>query len=149
MTSIRVTLEDQSIQNALNHQANRLGNPRELFADIGAYMDRQTRTRIRRLGQPQDVVTTLDGQSWAPLAEATIKRKQRKRKKERKLQQDGELLGTITYQANSQQVEIGSGAKHSVYQQFGTKNIPARPFLFVTAEDEAEIGEIVRDFIDS
>ncbi|AFY60349.1 phage virion morphogenesis protein [Synechococcus sp. PCC 6312] len=147
MTTIRVTFEDSGVQNALNQQANRLGNPREMLADIGAHMDMKTRTRIRQLGQPQDAVTTLDGQAWAPLAEATIKHKQRKRKKERKLQQDGELLGTITYQANSQQVEIGSGAKHSVYQQFGTKNIPARPFLFVTAEDEAEIGEIVRDFL--
>ena len=125
MTSIRVTFEDQALQTVLNQQASRLGNPREMFNDIGAYMDRQTRTRIRQLGQPQDAVTTLDGQSWAPLAAATIKRKQRKGKKLRKLQQDGELLGTITYQANSQQVEIGSGAKHSVYQQFGTKRMPS------------------------
>ncbi|MDG2989797.1 phage virion morphogenesis protein [Candidatus Synechococcus calcipolaris G9] len=107
MTSIRVTLEDQGLQTVLNRQADRLGNPREMFAEIGAYMDMKTRTRIRQLGSPQETITVMEGQHWAPLAAATINRKRRKRKKQKKLQQDGELLGTITYQANSQQVEIG------------------------------------------
>ncbi|MDG2990749.1 hypothetical protein L3556_07375 [Candidatus Synechococcus calcipolaris G9] len=49
MTSIRVTLEDQRLQTVLNRQADCLGNPREMFAEIGAYMDMKTRARISSL----------------------------------------------------------------------------------------------------
>ena len=64
------------------------------------------------------------------------------------------LMNSITYNAGSNEVEVGTNVEYAaIHQEGGTAGrgggvrIPARPFLGVSQEDEAEIIDIMNDYI--
>lgn len=82
-----------------------------------------------------------DGQKWAPLADATIKRRLKKYGNAPLtiLRMRGILAGSINYQISGSRLEIGTGGEvedYAAIHQFGGEagrnksvTIPARPYL--------------------
>ena len=63
------------------------------------------------------------------------------------LQDRGTLHDTLRYQASASGVEIGTDRIYGATHQFGRGNIPARPFLGLSAGDRQDILAIVRDHL--
>jgi phage gpG-like protein len=67
------------------------------------------------------------------------------------LEFDDFLLGSIQYGPPSgMSVEIGSPMEYAATQQMGDKdrNIPPRPYLGLSSQDEEEIEDVMDAFID-
>ena len=157
MTDIRITLDSGFTQVQLDRAADRLTNLTPMFGAIGEYFLDRTRERFSSETAP-------DGTKWAPLAQATIKSKQR-RQQGGKTRNGGSrarcnaapnailkdtflLRDTIAYKATSRDVAIGTPQKYGIFHQYGTARMPARPFLGVNAEDLIEIENIAIDAIE-
>jgi phage virion morphogenesis protein len=147
---------------ALRRLSIALSNPRDLMADIGDALIATTRARFREGVAPDDSawipksVTTLDAYlargetiSFKPL----IGPSQRLSR---------EIFYQVTPDGSS--VEIGSNILYSAVMQFGAKrgafgqslngspipwgDIPARPFLGISSQDELNIGEAIAEWLE-
>ena len=90
------------------------------------------------------------GIGWEPLAEATIKR--RRQNSNTPLMDTKRLSRSLlnaSYGARS--IKFGTNVEYAGYQQFGTRYIPARPFLPITRSgdltDDAGPAKLVFDRI--
>lgn len=103
-----------------------------------------------------------DGQKWAPLSGTTQALKERNADKILVL--NGHLRDTLRYQANSRSLEFGTNRIYGAVQQFGARagafgkykgrpipwgDIPARPYLGVSSDDETEILAVLADHLTS
>jgi phage virion morphogenesis protein len=122
---------------------------------------------IRRFNEQRDP----EGKPWQPLAAATVlgglssksytKRGRLRKSAERKLQNrkilidSARLRNSISSTARGSSVAVGTNVEHARIHQFGGDagrktarvNVPARPFLGVSADDRREIRRIVDDAI--
>ena len=135
-----------------------LENPdlRPLLDAIGNEGENQTRRRIN------EKKTAPDGTPWAPLSDEYKRRKEKGIRKDGVrigtsggiLELEGNLLDSIDYQVTDDDtVEwgsiagTGSNLKYAAIHQFGGEavgmNIPARPFLGLSVEDEADMDDII------
>ncbi|MCC5644780.1 phage virion morphogenesis protein [Nostoc sp. CHAB 5824] len=138
MADIVITLDDLAARHGLEKIEHRLHNLRPAFASMGEYMVRRTEQNFKGEHDP-------DGVAWAPLSAAY-----RKRKRGTKiLTESGRLRASITYRADGTQVVVGCNTKYARAHQFGypKRNLPARPFLGASVEDERELGEILLDYL--
>lgn len=78
-----------------------------------------------------------DGNKWKRRKVETNKTRGRKI-----LHNTGQLK-RVTYIAGKGFVKIGASADYGVFHQFGTKKMPARPFLGINKDDYEEITEIL------
>jgi phage gpG-like protein len=126
-----------------------------LMSDIGARLEFSTRERIL------STKTAPDGTPWAPNLAGTST-----------LMQSGQhLLGSIAWTASATETEVGASWEHAHVHQNGAvinaKNakflsfvvggrhvskksvtIPARPFVGISAEDEAKIDRLATKFVE-
>lgn len=144
MATLRVQIDDLATQAALDQIRARLGNLQPFYKEVGEALVRSTDQRFRDERAP-------DGTPWAPLAEATLKRKERLGKILKILQQDGFMRGTIIYRETAQQVEVGTIQPYAKYHQFPNKRMPDpknRPFLGISPQDERAIARLAREYLD-
>jgi phage virion morphogenesis protein len=153
MTQISIAVDNAALIQALTTASAQLGDLKPIMESIGEYM--LTRTR-----EGFDDETAPNGQKWAPLAAATIRDKQRRQKggttrgrsrsrtnaRPSDILKDAYLLrDTIAYQATTASVAVGTPQGYGVHHQYGTRRMPARPFLGVNGDDVREIEAIVVD----
>ena len=152
--TIEVTFDDAKVRAALNRLIAAGRDLTPLMREIGEHL--LTTTRERFVTQ-----TAPDGTPWTPLSETTKRRK--RRNKDKVLTERGFLRGNLTFQAGSDEVLVGSPSIYAGTQQFGAKkgafgstskgapipwgDIPARPFLGLSHDDETEIGHLVIDYL--
>lgn len=141
-TRLDVAFDDAGTTRRLNQLLARLDDPKPLFNDIGEYLLQSHDDRWDQQQAP-------DGSAWKPLSEKYAARKERKRPNAGILTYD-ELLRRLVYQASDSGLELGTNRIYGATQQFGDpdRNIPARPFLGLSGEDETEIAAIVEDYLD-
>jgi len=130
-------------------------DPQPMFADMGEYLLRSTRGRFTAQAAP-------DGTPWRRLSPITIGRKPKN--KDRILVQEGYLRGPgMRYQALPDGFAVGSDRVYAAAHQLGMAkgyagttrrnspipwgDIPARPFLGLSADDETELLDIASDFM--
>lgn len=126
----------------LEHSAQHL---EPAMRDIGEYL---IEAHHQRWGQAQ----SPDGVPWAPLSPVTIERKGHGDI----LRDSDTLRGTLAYQLGGDELLFGSNLEYAAMMQFGgTKeqwphlwgDIPARPFIGISADDEAEILAILSEHL--
>ncbi len=169
--SFVLIIDDKALQEGLAEKLRKLEHPRPLLLMIGEYLSETTRQRFVTSTAP-------DGSRWAPNSRTTLERyvgsKGGYSNKTGKINKKGQaaaigkkpLVGAtrflgyqIIYQANDTMLEIGSNRIQAAVQQFGAAkgslgggapwgDIPARPFLGVSAEDRAAILEMVGDYLE-
>ena len=166
---ISVQVNDKLVQESLGELNSRLKDLRPAFAEIGEDMVTSTKRRFA-------TATTPEGSPWAPNSSVTVDRYlgvfKTSHKKDGTLSKAGAarsaskkpltgetkaLQSTINDQLDgSTGVRIGSPMVYAAMQQFGgTKakfphlwgDIPARPFLGVSAADADNIVEIVGSYL--
>ena len=151
---IDIELDDRAARASLQRLIRAGTDLTPAMRAIGEHLLNTTRERFRDERAP-------DGTPWAPLSERTRERKSRNA--DRILTERGHLQGTLSYRAGRRLIEIGSTRIHAGTHQFGAArgafgttgrgqpipfgDIPARPFLGVSAEDRTEINLAVQDFL--
>ena len=132
-------LGDEAITNALNTMLARGLDLAPAFYEMGEHILESTQDRMSHELSP-------DGTPWEPLSVNTIEQKDLTNQSEKILRGYGILADTLSYQVNSNQLMFGSNVEYAATHQFGrdNANIPARPLLGVSGEDEIEILDILR-----
>ena len=66
---------------------------------------------------------------WTPLAETTIAQRRLMGKGAKILQDTGRLKGSFEMEYNRDRVKVGTTVVYAHFHEFGTDNIPKRPFM--------------------
>lgn len=165
--AINVEIDDREVIAALRRLQAAGADMEPVFRSIGERLLINTRARFDREESPE-------GTAWAPLAEATLRRKmlrgvRRGKDQKRKsltgrdgstkpnairalagaqiLVERGYLHDTLRYQASASGVELGTDRIYGATHQFGRGHIPARPFLGLSSGDRQDILSIVSDHL--
>ena len=146
-----VTVDDSLVGKALEELARRLGDLTTPFNDIGEYLHQSTDDRFSKKVAP-------DGSPWAPLSAVTLARK----KGTGILREKGTLQDTLRKQVTSTELAFGTDRPYGAVHQFGQKkgasgsakgrpipwgDIPDRPYLGLSAEDETEVLFILHEYL--
>lgn len=139
MAGVTVKFDDREVRAALDALVERMNDAETMFADIGEYLLRSHDDRFEAQAAP-------DGTPWEPLSPRYRARK--RRNADKILQLEGNLRDLV-YDVSRDGLELGTNRIYGATQQFGRPEagIPARPFLGLSADDEAEIVEIVQDHL--
>lgn len=113
-----------------------LENLKPALKEAGLYMERETRLNIARQTSP-------DGTPFAPLAASTLRTK----KSGRILQETSAMVNSISTRAAKKSVKVGTSIGYAAYHQFGTRKMPARPFLGIEERHHEPIIKIVEDHL--
>ena len=151
--TVTIKLDTGAALHKLNRTVGAFGDLTPALRSIAEGMLISTRDRFTAKQAP-------DGSKWAPLKPVTLKRKKRTgRGAGDILIQDGNLLGNLNYTLGADYIELGSPMIYANVQQFGAQkgafgqtaagapipwgNIPARPFLGASTQDEAQARDIL------
>jgi len=149
MPKVSFWIEDKGTLNFIDTALQLGKNMKDPLERAGLFLLRSTDKRFR------DEVS-FTGKSWEPLSEITEKRR-RKGKKGNKygnsiLRDTGRLFQSVTpakndnhvYRLDNSKVEIGTNVIYANVHQFGNPklNIPARPFLGISEDDEKKINGV-------
>ncbi len=156
MAGARITVEfdDAEVRAALDRLLRAGADFTPVMQDVGEHLVNTTKQRFFDEQAP-------DGTPWAPLSATT---RGKKRKNAGKiLTEEGTLRGGITYQAGPDHVLVGSPLVYAGVHQFGAGkgafgatskgapipwgDIPARPFLGLSDEDEDEVAALIADYL--
>lgn len=112
-----------------------------LLAGIGAELESQTRRRI------QDEKTSPEGHEWTPWSD---KYSETRHQNQSLLISEGDLLDSIQFETDSFEVAVGSNKIYAATHQYGdpSRNIVDRPYLGLSAENEADLVRLTVDFLD-
>lgn len=77
---------------------------------------------------------------WSPLKEAYLRWKIKKGFSEKKLHRTTTLAQSFTSEVEGLQARVGTPVPYSIYHEYGTKKMPARPFMKPVAQYLAERG---------
>lgn len=141
-----IELKADAVTVALGRAAALLDDMTPLMDRIGEVLTASTKARFPMGEAP-------DGSKWAANSPVTLARKT----DTRPLFGPTGLLSSLIFSIpDANQVEVGSNRGYAAMMQFGgTKaqfphlwgNIPARPFLGISAEDETNILETIGDYL--
>ncbi len=146
---IKVSIDDRELKDLLGRLQSRLGNLTPVMKIIGEIVRKSVWENFRQGGRPDE---------WAPNSPATLKRKKGNSPLIGKGMSGG-MMGSITYRAGKDRVEIGTNKKYAATHQFGRGRIssiktrrelpaiPARPFLMVQDEDWPTIKEAINSYL--
>lgn len=105
--------------------------------DLSPMLDELGQDEVARVVQRFEQSRSPDGTAWQALKQP------RPRGDGQPLMDTGVLYGSITAQViGKHTLQVGSATNYAHYHQFGTKHIPARPFLGVTDDLLASIKEL-------
>lgn len=139
---VKIDIEDNSdkVGEALQRLAARVGRLTPVFRDIGEYLHQAHEERFDAQKDPQ-------GNPWQPLSERYKARK--KRNADKILVLDDLLGGTLRYQATADSLLFGTDRIYGATHQFGDddRGIPARPFLGLSRDDEAEALRLIEEHL--
>lgn len=152
---IVIEIDDSKAMNGLSELLRRIKNLEPVFEEIGEVLLKSTDDRWGREEAP-------DGTPWEQLSPVTFAKKSKNQDKI--LVESGHLREeSLSYFASSDSLEFGTSSKYGATHQFGAKqgafgknrrgapipwgDIPARPFLGLSDEDEMKIVAVVRRYL--
>lgn len=161
-----VEIDEAALADSLAAMVDRMERPIGFYKGVGEYL---TNVAIPRNFAAE---TAPDGTPWASLRPATLKRREQAGLTSTKiLNATGKMRSEINARPESDHVSVGSPAEQAAVMQFGAAqgafgafigkdklgrdhfhhmpwgDIPARPFLGLSTDDEAEIIRIAEDWI--
>ena len=114
----------------------------ELLDIIGAEIESQVRRRI------QDEKTSPDGTDWAAWSDSYAARRPEGRTL---LMSEDHMLDSITHLTmDKDSIEVGSNMIYAATHQYGDddRNIPARPYLGISDDNEEDLIDAVDDYLE-
>jgi phage virion morphogenesis protein len=153
-TKIEIDSNHELVVDAIDELIRRTDDLRPVFADIGEYLLKSHDDRFDDQESP-------DGTPWAPLSDWY--RESKKQNADKILVLDGYLRGLNRYQVDQDSLEFGTDRIYGAVHQFGASrgefgatrygvpipwgDIPARPWLGFSLEDEKNILDILSDYL--
>lgn len=143
---IQTRVDNQRVLDALNGLMKRGQDVRPALQDMGEYFIESTKRRFATKTAP-------DGTRWKENADVTALRKGHD---DELIGESGRLANEIHYRATATTLEWGSSLAYAGMQQNGGLkaayphlwgDIPARPFLGISSEDEAMALEILQEHL--
>lgn len=150
---IEIKLDNQQVTAAIRQINETLGNPAPVYRDIGELLLVSTKRRFADKLAP-------DGSRWAANSAIT---QARKGGNDPLIGESKRLGREIYYRVEGQQLIIGSPLEYAAVQHFGARKgqfgkskrngplpwgrIPPRPFLGVSAKDQADIFDIIKEHL--
>lgn len=144
---VTTVIQNDEITPALQRLSAALENMLPVMEELGEYLAETTKARFRAGRAP-------DGSVWASKSPVTIARYPGSTQP--LIGESKALSSTIAYEAFSDRVEWGSPMVYAAMQQFGGSksafphlwgNIPARPFVGISVEDQASVLDITGDYL--
>lgn len=154
MINVEINIQTQALTDALRRLEGAARNPQPVLQHISDYLDLYTRMRF-------DSAKAPDGSPWADNSPVTIARKGRN---EPLVGRSGDLRDTLRGDINGNTLVFGSDRPYAAVQQFGASkgqfgktrrggsipwgDIPARPFLGLSKDDEDNITDIINEYLE-
>lgn len=155
-----VEIKNDTVTDALNWAAAGLEDMTPAFEELGQYMVMSTKERFAKGVSPEGV-------KWAPKSPTTLARYGARKSNRVDVRPlfgpSGALSSIIFHEAGPDQVEWGSPMIYAAVQQFGARkgqfgsmsngasipwgDIPARPFLGISPEDEGNMITIIEGML--
>lgn len=134
-----ITISLQGSEEAYIYISKQLGgfNTGAMMQSIASTVEAQTKRRIN------SEKTSPGGAKWAPLKASTIARKGT----DNILVDNGQLLGSISHIAQSHLAVVGTNVFYAPFHQDGTKKMPAREFIGLSAANQTEVEHIINTFV--
>jgi len=159
MSGALVEIDDRALRETLKRLLEKIGNLEPAYRDIGEKWLLNTRNRYEKL----QTGSTVDGVTWPALKPSTLSKKQKNTDKilvEEGTLRDSRMVADI----RGDSLVLGSSDKRAAAHQFGmpkgyagtTKkrglpipwgNIPARPFVTVSGDDEQDFLDIITNHL--
>lgn len=143
---ITLNINTRELEQGLKRLERAAVNLKPVFEDMGQHLVNSTRRRFEEGEAP-------DGTPWAENSPVTLAAKPG----EQPLVGESRLLSTeIHDEASPSKLLVGSNKEYAAMQQFGGKkaqfphlwgDIPARPFMGVSDDDERELLALVHDHL--
>lgn len=143
---IELKADNRRVLDALNGLLQRGQDMRPALQDMGEYFIVSTKRRFATKTAP-------DGTRWKENADITVALKGHD---DELIGESGRLANEIHYRADSRSLSWGSSLVYAGMQQLGGLksayphlwgDIPARPFLGISSEDEKQLLEILQEHL--
>ncbi len=145
--NIEIKFEHRIVQEKLLDIAKRVENLRPLMKNIAGIFSYSTEENFKEEGRPD---------KWLDLAESTKKQRTKKRKWPGQiLQVEGKLAASISTFYDNDSAVIGSNLEYAAIHQLGGQagrnksvEIPTRPYLGISDEEQQEIIDLIVKYIE-
>lgn len=138
MAGAKFIIDDSDVRARLKQMSNL--DTADMLDEVGSHMVSVITRRFRTSTGP-------DGQQWLPSERAV-------ETDGKTLVDRGHLRDSVTYVVGRSQVAIGTNIEYGAIHQFGGQagrgrkvTLPARPYLGISGQDNAEIQDIMGDYI--
>ena len=144
---VEIKVDDAKLRKALDRIGERVNDLSPLMHDLSLYMRRSVMKNFDLEGRTE----MGTGHAWKPLAKRTIKERQEKKGKgfgrHPILELTGDLRRSISISHGRREARVSAGKEYGITHQFGTKRVPARPFLMFPITDiDVWVRHIIRYF---
>lgn len=137
---ITIEVDDRGVVAGLSRLAERMEDMSPVMREVGDAVREASMDAFKREASPE-------GAKWPPLSPATIRRR-RGGPVHRILQDTGALRQSIVKRLEgNRSVIVGARVEYAPFHQFGTKRMPARPFLGVSPATREEIMDVIDDWL--
>lgn len=133
---IRIEVDKKDVEQLLSKLQN--ANFSVPLRDAAVYMKSSVLKNFEVGGRPK----------WVPLSKKTLQEKLKKGYSPQPLIRTGRLRQSINVSVSSEVASVYPGVWYGAQHQFGTKIVPARPFLVFQPEDIDTVKEIFVRYIE-
>lgn len=144
---LTIGVSDGSFGVSLRKLYDRLGDLTPLMQGIGMELESRVSERFETRTDPR-------GSSWASWAPATVATYPDDGNR-RLLDRYGDMLASLTHEADASSVRVGFGQPYAVFHEWGTKNMPRRGLLLADPdagtlgeEDGASVLDLITGWLD-
>lgn len=143
---LTINVDDTGFRAYLQALERRMGDLTPVMQGIGMALESNISRRFESRTDPA-------GRPWAPWAGST-RASYPQDGNGRLLDRYGDMLASLSHQANANSVRVGFGQPYATYHEWGTQHMPRRGLLFddpdagtLGAGDEATVMDVLRGFL--
>ena len=144
---LTITADDKAFRDSLAQLYRGMGNLTPVMQSIGMELESRISGRFESRTDPS-------GNAWAPWAQSTVDNYPENGNR-RLLDRYGDMLASLSHQADANSVRVGFGQPYAAFQEWGTEHTPRRGLLFADPDagtlaegDEAAVLHILAVWLD-
>ena len=144
---LTITADDKAFRDSLAQLYRGMGNLTPVMQSIGMELESRISGRFESRTDPS-------GNAWAPWAQSTVDNYPENGNR-RLLDRYGDMLASLSHQADATSVRVGFGQPYAAFHEWGTEHMPRRGLLFddpdagtLAEGDEAAVLDIIGVWLD-
>ena len=144
---LTITADDKAFRDSLAQLYRGMGNLTPVMQSIGMELESRISGRFESRTDPS-------GNAWAPWAQSTVDSYPDGGNR-RLLDRYGDMLASLSHQADATSVRVGFGQPYAAFHEWGTEHMPRRGLLFSDPDagtlaegDEAAVLHILAVWLD-